>query len=157
LLQALAAEKASHDQQRLQAAARPLAATLMGGVMPAVMAGLVKVALSRPADPCQVKCGAHQVLLQLGAGLQQAGLTEHKKSRSQLPHGWLPGTDNDCSAVISCLQVVADELLAAAAQLEASYADPYDAPVYGIQLAKVEAKAAREAARAAAAAAKAAR
>jgi hypothetical protein len=55
------------------------------------------------------------------------------------------------------LQVIADELLAAAAQLEAAYIDPYDAPVYGIQLAKVEAKAAREAARAAAAAAKAAR
>ncbi|WIA29875.1 hypothetical protein OEZ86_012344 [Tetradesmus obliquus] len=104
--EALAAEKATRDQQRLQAAARPLAANLMGGVLPAVMAGLVKVALSRPADPCQV---------------------------------------------------IADELLAAAAQLEASYADPYDEPVYGIQLAKVEAKAAREAARAAAAAAKAAR
>lgn len=58
---------------------------------------------------------------------------------------------------MSALQVIADELLAAAAQLEASYADPYDEPVYGIQLAKVEAKAAREAARAAAAAAKAAR
>jgi hypothetical protein len=54
LLQALAAEKASRDQQRLAAAARPLAANLMGGVLPAVMAGLVKVALSRPADPCQV-------------------------------------------------------------------------------------------------------
>ncbi|WIA09806.1 hypothetical protein OEZ85_009181 [Tetradesmus obliquus] len=104
--EALAAEKATRDQQRLQAAARPLAANLMGGVLPAVMAGLVKVALSRPADPCQV---------------------------------------------------IADELLAAAAQLEATYADPYDAPVYSIQLAKVEAKAAREAARAAAAAAKAAR
>jgi hypothetical protein len=56
LLQALAAEKASRDQQRLQAAARPLAANLMGGVMPAVMAGLVKVALHRSGDPCQVSC-----------------------------------------------------------------------------------------------------
>jgi hypothetical protein len=63
-----------------------------------------------------------------------------------------------CTAVLAdLLQVIADELLAAAAQLEASYTDPYDAPAYGIQLAKVEAKAAREAARAAAAAAKAAR
>jgi hypothetical protein len=61
------------------------------------------------------------------------------------------------AAAVSAVQVVADELLAAAAQLEAAYADPYDAPVYGIQLAKVEAKAAREAVCAAAAAAKAAR
>lgn len=55
------------------------------------------------------------------------------------------------------LQVIADELLAAAEQLDASYIDPYEDPVYAIQLAKVEAKAARDAARAAAAAAKTAR
>lgn len=53
--QALAEEQACRDQQRLHAAARPLVANLMGGVMPALMAGLVKVALNRPADPCQVK------------------------------------------------------------------------------------------------------
>jgi hypothetical protein len=63
-----------------------------------------------------------------------------------------------CTAALAdLLQVIADELLAAAAQLEASYADPYDAPAYGIQLAKLDAKAAREAARAVAVAAKAAR
>jgi hypothetical protein len=55
LLQALAAEKACREQQQLQAAARPLAANLMGGLLPAVMTGLVKVALTRPADPCQVR------------------------------------------------------------------------------------------------------
>lgn len=55
------------------------------------------------------------------------------------------------------LQVIADELLKAAEEVEASYRDPYDNPVYAVQLAKVEAKAARDAARAAPAAAKAAR
>lgn len=58
----------------------------------------------------------------------------------------------------SCItQVIADELLKAAEQIEASYKDPYDDPSYAVQLAKVEAKAAREAARAEAAAAKVAR
>jgi hypothetical protein len=54
-------------------------------------------------------------------------------------------------------KVIAQELLAAAQQMQAGHSDPYNAPVYDIQLAKVQAKAEREAARAAAAAAKAAR
>ena len=54
-------------------------------------------------------------------------------------------------------QVIADKLLEAAARDKAAYQNPYDEPTYAVQLAKVEAKAAREAARAAAAVAKAAR
>ncbi len=53
--------------------------------------------------------------------------------------------------------MLAHELLVAADALEAGYCDPYADPAYGVQLAKVQAKAGREEARAAAAAAKAAR
>lgn len=52
---------------------------------------------------------------------------------------------------------VAKALYAAAEAEEGRFVDPYDDPTYGIQLAKIEAKAAREAAREAAAAAKAER
>jgi hypothetical protein len=55
------------------------------------------------------------------------------------------------------LQVIADKLLEAAAREKAAYTSPYGNPTYAVQLAKVEAKAARAEARAAAAAAKAAR
>lgn len=54
-------------------------------------------------------------------------------------------------------QVIADELLGAAAAAQAGYAHPYDDPTYALQEEKLAAKAARDAARAAAAAAKAAR
>lgn len=56
--------------------------------------------------------------------------------------------------MLTHLQVLADRLLAAAAVQAASYHDPYCDEVYAIQLAKVEAKQAREAARAEAAKAK---
>jgi hypothetical protein len=71
--------------------------------------------------------------------------------------GFISPTRSSLCLYVLQPQVIADELLAAADALEASYKDPYSDPIYSMQLAKVEAKAQREAARAAAAAAKAAR
>ncbi|KAF8073252.1 Ak7 [Scenedesmus sp. PABB004] len=51
---ALAAEGAARRAARVKAAARPLVASLVSGVMPALMAGLVRAATSRPADPLAV-------------------------------------------------------------------------------------------------------
>lgn len=52
--QALAAEAAARDTSQVCRAARPLSAALMESLMGDLMAGLVAVALDRPADPCQV-------------------------------------------------------------------------------------------------------
>ncbi|KXZ43431.1 hypothetical protein GPECTOR_90g517 [Gonium pectorale] len=149
---AAAAAESSYDLRLRGGRGEAVRRYLIQRVMPVVTKALAEVALahgtSLPALP------AGRTITGTGGGGTGAG--DGEGSGGGAAAAGSSGGDGGHEARQAML-AVARALQAAAAEEEARFVDPYKDEAYGVQLAKIEAKKAREAARAAAAAAKAER
>ncbi|GLC47522.1 hypothetical protein PLESTM_002095100 [Pleodorina starrii] len=130
-------------------------------VIPVVTAALAEVALARTGGPVPTVAAAAAMAACSGGGAEPGSHPATPPTPAQsvpgTPGSVTGGAGGPGSSGKEALLHVARALAAAAEAAEAAFVDPYSDPSYAIQLAKIDAKAAREAARAAVAAAKAER